>query len=259
MHHVFEDERAAFEDFLDRVQPTHECLGVSEAFRRLGRVPPSKPILCLTFDDGFKHHVTVGKWLRARDVRATFFPCIQGLDAPESSRAILCRKGFLRPPIELFGWDGAQSLVEMDHELGCHTRTHRALADLSNHEIEDEIVSASAALQARVGPVQTFAWPFGKWSHVSEAVAEALTRGGFRHVLSALPGCHDASPEWSRRECAYRTPMEPMIGAERMVRLLAASSARCESLRWNPGAQSRAQLRRPSQSSTRGAAAEDTD
>lgn len=240
MHHVFEDERREFEAFLDNVQGSHECLSVSEAFDRQGRGGAiTKPILCLTFDDGFAHHTSVGSLLRDRGVRATFFPCVEGLDDPAGSRTSLCQEGFGVVPIELMGWREAELLHGMGHEIGCHTRSHRVLGLLAAEALEDEIVMTCERLGARVGPIRSFAWPFGRWVHVSEAVAEMVTRAGIRWVVSALAGCHGASPDWARRECVRRTCMEPMDGAVRMMRILAASAGREGPLRWNPGARVR--------------------
>jgi len=231
MHHVFDDEIAEFESLLESLASTHDLLTVSAAFERLrshspnhslNQTPLTRPVLCFTFDDGFLHHVRVGAMLERVGGRATFFPCTQPLDADDASRDEFCVRRLRRPPIAMMGWRDLEALVHAGHEIGCHTATHRDLAHVPIHELDDEIAGSAAALRRRLGTIRAFAWPFGRREHLSEAARAKVLAAGFDVVLSAMPGSHRHGPAPTPAfGPAWRVMAEPVMGARLIRRLLA--------------------------------------
>lgn len=224
MHHVFADEREEFSRLLDRLASTHDLLTVSDACDRLEAGPVTRPIACITFDDGFLHHLEVGDAVRSRGGHATFFPCTEPLDASESERDAFCIRALRRPPIAMMGWSHLERLRGQGHEIGCHTASHRPLSDVPLDRLVDEIHAPAALLRARVGPVRCFAWPFGRWMHLPEAAQRAIAEAGFERALSTYGGCHRSPPGHVASACMARDAVEPMIGCDLIRRVMARSA-----------------------------------
>ena len=225
MHHVFEDEKRPFHELLDALAATHELAGVSNAFGRLaGGEAITRPILCLTFDDGFAHHVTVGEAIRERGGIGTFFPCTWPLDVSEEERDLFCQRALGRPPIAMMGWKELEVLAGRGHEIGCHTATHRSLSEVPENELADEINGAAEVLRSRLGKMEAFAWPFGRRQHITTAARAMIERAGFEYVLSALGGCHFGPLEVGASIC--RDMAEPVSGPAMIRRVMALSVSR---------------------------------
>jgi peptidoglycan/xylan/chitin deacetylase (PgdA/CDA1 family) len=69
--------------------------------------------------------------------------------------------------------------------IGCHTKNHRSLSDLSPLEVEREVNQAQRALEAVVGrPLRAFSYPYGR---VDEAAERVVRRAGFALACSSRP------------------------------------------------------------------------
>lgn len=158
----------------------------------------ARPVFCLTLDDGFAHHELVGSWLRERGVPATFFVCSDALGADEATARGFCTERLGIPPLPLMRWGGAERLIAMEHEIGCHTADHPSLRECSAEELERQITGARAALMEKLGKSNEggrdfpcFAWPFGRWERFSREARDAVHRAGFTWCVSAEPGSHE--------------------------------------------------------------------
>jgi peptidoglycan/xylan/chitin deacetylase (PgdA/CDA1 family) len=108
-------------------------------------------VLSLTFDDGYLAHYEVAKKLYRMDVRATFF-IITGLEAYAGKRLLTTRPELIK------------EMVDMGHEIGSHTDTHRDLTALVPQEIEEELARSLTFVKGFVdGPVG-LAYPYGSFN-----------------------------------------------------------------------------------------------
>jgi peptidoglycan/xylan/chitin deacetylase (PgdA/CDA1 family) len=114
--------------------------------------------LSLTFDDGFLHHYVVARTLHRVGVSASFF-------VPTGRTPFYEDKGgrlAARP--DLLG-----EMVDMGHEIGSHTHTHRDLTMLSPLEIKLECQRSIEALNTALGSrsrAYGLAYPFGVFNGV---------------------------------------------------------------------------------------------
>jgi peptidoglycan/xylan/chitin deacetylase (PgdA/CDA1 family) len=123
-------------------------------FRRLmtGDAPaPRDPAVLLTFDDGYAsfeaHAVPV---LREYGASAIIF-----VHTDRGSRQIETE----RP---LLDWDAVGRMQSEGFEIGNHSHTHRSCRQLSNDELDDELVRSEAILRERTGRApRYFAYPGG--------------------------------------------------------------------------------------------------
>jgi peptidoglycan/xylan/chitin deacetylase (PgdA/CDA1 family) len=155
-----------------------------------GKLPVPEKGVVITIDDGYLSEYTKAVPL-LRKYRYPFciFVFTNGVGARNYMSA-----GQLR---QLRSWGG---------EVGCHTRTHPRLVDLSEDEMEKEIQGSKEILERTLGcRVKYFAYPFGQYDAVSRAIAK---RTGFRLMLSSDPGSVGAHTE------PDRVPRQAIVGSD---------------------------------------------
>jgi peptidoglycan/xylan/chitin deacetylase (PgdA/CDA1 family) len=118
-------------------------LNVSEALRY-----PSKPSICVTFDDGCETDlIAAAPVLREFDFNATFY----------------LTAGFLGTP----GYLNAGQVRDLDaqgFQIGCHSMTHPYLCDLPERELKREVADAKLQIEAIVGhTIEHFSCPGGRY------------------------------------------------------------------------------------------------
>lgn len=106
---------------------------------------------------------------RQEDVEATLTALFREHGGDE---ATLCRQLYL-------SWDDARSLREAGVELGGHTIHHWVLSGLDAQAQRAEIAGGREELEGRLGPLESFAYPFGrKWDWNEDSIA-AVRAAGF--------------------------------------------------------------------------------
>ena len=167
---------------------------MAEFARRADGGTPEPGLAAITFDDGMRNNRTVAlPILSEYGIAATVYVTIGFIDGASP---------WVGP-----GGDGAmmsepqlRDLVAAGWELGAHTMTHPDLSTLDYDACRAEIEESRKALERIAGtPVQTFAYPFGRYG--SAAIAAARDSG----LLAAVT---TGSGSWSRFEMT-----RGMIGA----------------------------------------------
>jgi peptidoglycan/xylan/chitin deacetylase (PgdA/CDA1 family) len=159
-------------------------LGELLEYRRRFELPPPRSVV-ITFDDGYADNYELGyPALRARGFRATFFlvsGCLGGRNAWDKSGELAERP--------LVSWRSAQELLAGGMEIGCHTRSHPALPELTSTGMAEEIAGSRKELEEGLGePVRTFAYPFGR---LDAATTMAVDQAGFTAACCSRSGVND--------------------------------------------------------------------
>jgi peptidoglycan/xylan/chitin deacetylase (PgdA/CDA1 family) len=157
----------------------YEFVTASELARRLraGAVPEG--VCAVTFDDGTVDNLTVLPPILERlGVTATVFAC-PGL-LGENDPYIAPESG-----LRLMDADELRELAALGFEIGAHTNRHVDLAAATAEDAFAEMSSCKRALEDLLaGPVETFAYPFCRYSGACPGAAEragylaAFTCGG---------------------------------------------------------------------------------
>jgi peptidoglycan/xylan/chitin deacetylase (PgdA/CDA1 family) len=134
-----------------------------------GGVPPAG-LAAVTFDDGMRNnHEVALPILNEYSIRASVYVTIGFIDGsspwigPGGDGAMMSR-------------EQVRELGEAGWELGAHTMTHPDLSTLDYDACLQEISDSRAALEGIGGrPVETFAYPFGRYG--PQAVAAARDSG----------------------------------------------------------------------------------
>jgi peptidoglycan/xylan/chitin deacetylase (PgdA/CDA1 family) len=190
-HWVHGEERRRFSEQLAALAREFEPVSLSEAVERLraGRVGGRE--LAITFDDSFRSGLeNAAPLLVEHGFRACFFVVTELVSAPPERAEQICRERLhLSKPLEPLTWDGVERLVELGHEVGSHTRTHRELVALPPAELDEELRGSRAELERRLGlPIAHFAAPYGDRARFSPAVSAAARAAGYETCLTAQRG-----------------------------------------------------------------------
>lgn len=192
LHEVPPDEERRFRELLRWLVSTgHTFIPYGEGIQRCISGGIDRAYVTFSFDDGFRSNVRAAAILEEFGASGCFFVVTDfiGCTSLPEARSVL-GPGIAEPAMS---WSDLESLRDAGHEVGNHTRTHKNLATLSPAQIEDEILSARDELIGRLGSVEHFAWPLGRWQHFSTHARDVATK---HHVstASAERGAHGADP-----------------------------------------------------------------
>lgn len=193
----------------DRVLPLSELIQLLEQKQAL----PVRSVV-LTFDDAFRDfYQEAVPVLRRWHLPATVF-VVSGYCGRTNrwpGQPAWCEE---RP---LMSWQEIREVAGEEIEVGCHSRTHPTLTELEGEALREEIVTAKAELEDRVGrPVASFCYPYGRWNppvrtlvrdHFRAACGTTMARINVRAGLYSLPRI-DAF--YLRRLALFRTLFSPL-------------------------------------------------
>jgi peptidoglycan/xylan/chitin deacetylase (PgdA/CDA1 family) len=130
--------------------------------------------LVITFDDGCESDLTVAApILHQANFGATFYITVSYLGRPGYMVARQVRE-----------------LSDAGFEIGSHSVTHPYLSDLTDAQINREIVESKIQLEEMIGrPVHHFSCPGGRWS---PKVAEIARRAGYHSVTTSRIAANDS-------------------------------------------------------------------
>jgi peptidoglycan/xylan/chitin deacetylase (PgdA/CDA1 family) len=133
-----------------------------------GTPPPG--LAAVTFDDGMRNNHEIA------------LPILQEFDVPATVYVTI---GFIGSSSPWIGADGDGAMMDASQlrdlatagwELGAHTMTHPDLSTMDYEACRQEIEQSRVALEEITGsPVETFAYPFGRYG--PEAIAAARDSG----------------------------------------------------------------------------------
>jgi peptidoglycan/xylan/chitin deacetylase (PgdA/CDA1 family) len=216
-HYVFDDEHESFERQMRFLAREFMPVSLSEAVERLRTGRSDGDELVVTFDDGFRNQLTNAAPLLAElGISACFYLVTDLLSASPEEAQWFCRERLHLPvPVKPLDWDSAENLLDLGHEIGSHTRSHRVLTALPRAELDAELRGSRAELSQRLGPVRHLSVPYGERSRFSERVADAAREAGYESCATAMRGRNRAAEDlyalrrdhleagWPLRDLAY--------------------------------------------------------
>lgn len=135
---------------------------------RQHRLPPARSVI-VTFDDGYKDMYTRAlPWLEKFRVPATLFVVsgkVGGVNDWDTQGELGGRP--------LLSTDEIKQLANRGIDFGAHSCTHRAMPDLDDAQVYEEIAGSAAELERLLDmPIRLFAYPFGAAGERVQAIAE---------------------------------------------------------------------------------------
>ena len=232
LHHLFNDEENDFRRLLDVLQEHHTFISYSNAVRRVLEGGIDRPYICFSFDDGLKNNLRAAEILAHYDAHACFFvyPSMIGERDFEKIRDFN-KRAISFPPVEYLSWDDVHHLQNSGHEIGGHSLSHVNMARASKDELTEETVTSKDILSSYCGPIEHFAWPYGRFHHFSPEARRAVYDAGYRIIASAERGCHPPSPQPPKNEelCIRRDHLIAGWPSAHMQYFLARNATYCSS------------------------------
>jgi peptidoglycan/xylan/chitin deacetylase (PgdA/CDA1 family) len=226
LHAVPPDEEPTFRRLLTELRETHTFVTYSEAVGRVLSGAIDRPYAALSFDDGFASNLRTAGLLADLDIPACFFVTtgfIGTRTLAEAHSFFGYSQGIDEPAMT---WADLERLKEHGHEVGNHTVRHRRVSDLSTDRMAEEIGTAAEALRSRLGGVDHFAWPFGRWFHFTPDAVRVVFETGHRTCASAERGAHPAVAVQDPLALCVRRDHVMTSWPLRHTRYLLAASAR---------------------------------
>jgi peptidoglycan/xylan/chitin deacetylase (PgdA/CDA1 family) len=142
--------------------------------------------LAITFDDGYlDNYENAAPVLEKLSLPATFFVVTQFMGS-DGVPWWDVKQGVRHPWMT---WDHVRSLKRMGFDIGGHTRTHVDLGAVSERVAKEEILGARLELQNELaGPVDLFAYPYGRRRNLDNRGRDLVKAVGFRCCCSSFGG-----------------------------------------------------------------------
>ncbi len=184
-------------------------VSLEEAQRRIASGRNDRPVVSITFDDGYADNSAFALPLLIRyRIPFTYFVSVYHVQYEEPF-AHDVDTGRPQPANTL---EELRALAKAGVEIGLHTRTHCNMAQVRDpHQLYDEVVTAGSDLAGFVGrPVRYFAFPYGLTHNLSRAAFQLAHKAGYLGVCSAYGGYNfpgddpfhiqrfHADPQWCR-------------------------------------------------------------
>ncbi len=163
--------------------------------------------ISVTFDDGYKNFIENAlPVLKKHRISSTvYIPTGYIGEVNEWDRGL---KGPLLPIMD------RREITAIRAEgvwIGCHTRTHRRLADLSDAELGDEVQDSKKMLEDLLGTeVNSFSYPYGGMLDFDERAVALVEKAGYTDAVTTYFGRFNCFEERFRMRRITVLPRDPM-------------------------------------------------
>lgn len=201
----------------------YHTLSLTEAGAFLAQNRPLPPKhFAITFDDGYEDFLSVAlPVLRELGFTATVFIVT---DFVGKSNSWDEGKGCVAP---LMTWDQIKEALQAGFSIGSHTVSHPDLRQLSEDQVWYEVSHSRATLEHMLGsPIQTFCYPYGKWSETTRKAVRAagydlacndVWRPEHDQLALARTDVHYALSSWTLRFRCQRSYFALRSGLQRFL------------------------------------------
>jgi glycosyltransferase involved in cell wall biosynthesis/peptidoglycan/xylan/chitin deacetylase (PgdA/CDA1 family) len=174
---------------------TYCCMTLDELSSRLAKgVPLRKRVAVITFDDGYRdNYVNAVPLLKQAGLPATFFVATGYVGTRREFPHDQHRSDPLdaTPRFAKLEWDDLRAMERDGFEIGSHTVNHTNLGQAATPELEFEIITSLAMLNARLGEKRRpFSFPWGKPADMSNEAIQSIRRAGYYAACSAYGGAN---------------------------------------------------------------------
>ncbi len=229
IHHVFRDEEAPFRRIVDFLVRHHRPIGYSEAVERVRSGRIDQPYVAFTSDDGLHNVLAACRILEEFGARMCAFVCTDMVGQTDPAAvARFCAERIHMPPCRFLDWADVDALLAAGHEIGSHTRGHVELSSPTVEELRDQISGSRDELERRIGTVRHFAFPYGRFRHLSGRARDVVFEAGYESCATAERGCHVPSGRTYAREetCIRRDHVLAAEGIPSVLHFLVQNARR---------------------------------
>ena len=149
----------------------------------------------LTFDDGFKSNIKVAQTiLKKHNIKAVFFVPFEFIEKKKISE----KKNFIKKNLNLeyisndqqnMNFKDIQKLLNLNHELGAHTFSHKDLKMEKNlNKLKFEIILSTNSFENKIKKkINLFAFNFGRLQNISHQMVN-ISKKRYKYLFTAVRG-----------------------------------------------------------------------
>jgi len=179
-----------FRSHLEWLGETCDVVPLADVPRLAREGKKGRPVVALTFDDGYRDNATYAlPLLQEAGLTATFFLTVGLIEGnPDVVGRFARLRGASSEDVAGITWSEAAELLAAGHDVGSHTLGHRVLGRLGRDDAREELARSREALEERLGlPVTLLAYPFGKpGAHFTAATQELARGAGYTLATAAV-------------------------------------------------------------------------
>lgn len=147
-----------------------------------------KPIVAISFDDGYRDNYDAARFLADQGIMATFFITTSIVGSSNGFPHDLKNKLGVVPALS---WDQIYTMSQWGHSFASHTASHLNLQDLNPESALHEVARGNEDIKRKLGPkasAELFAYPHGRKEDLPDSVRESLPTLGIKYCFSAYGG-----------------------------------------------------------------------
>ena len=178
---------AQFDRQIALLRANCQVLSIEEVVS-VDRVSPApKPMVCVTFDDGYLDNYTnAAPILQRHGVPAAFFVSTGIIDTSSSFPHDILRGN---APIPVMRWEQLRLMKKNGFSIGSHSVSHIDCAAEPEEKVRSELLQSREQLASELGQQQMiFAYPYGGRQHMTNARLALVKESGYSGCLSAYGG-----------------------------------------------------------------------
>lgn len=150
--------------------------------------PRRRPVLAVTFDDGYADNHAAARFLRDEGISGVFFVSTRIVGTDKAFPHDMKRLGRRVPSLT---WCQVQEMASWGHHTASHTAEHPNLGQMQDDEALDQVRLGQEDLRERLGERDADAWfayPHGRPGDLPAGVRRRLGECGIRFCFSAYGG-----------------------------------------------------------------------
>lgn len=205
-----------FKNTINFIEQKFEIMDPKDLFSKKSR---SRKRVLITFDDGFKSNKKLEELiLKPKNIKAIFFITTNFISLDESKAYDFVANNFYPKSTNAFflnetikkhflpmNWLDLTNLIENGHTIGCHTKNHPILSNLSIENQKTEILESKTLLEKKLNVnIEHFAFPFGSPDSINTE-ALGIMHEEFNYNFSNVRGMVNNS----KKDLLYRQNISP--------------------------------------------------
>jgi peptidoglycan/xylan/chitin deacetylase (PgdA/CDA1 family) len=179
----------AFDSHMRWLRQTCDVVPLSEILDHARCQEDRRPIVSVTFDDGFADNYTQAMpILLQHDIPATFFLATGLIDRDPSVLALAAGWGGWPQHGSILTWDEIRRMRRAGMVFGAHGHRHVSLGPMSDAEARADLSTSKRILEEHLEePIDAVAFPYGRpRRHVSQRTLELANELGFQIGVTVL-------------------------------------------------------------------------
>ena len=217
-HNIIPDDFEWFKNTINFIEQKFEIMDPKDIFSKKSR---SRKRVLITFDDGFKSNKKLEEFvLKPKNIKAIFFVTTNFISLDESRAFAFVANNFYPKSTDAFilnetiknhflpmNWLDLHDLIENGHTIGCHTKNHPILANLSAENQKTEILESKRVLEIKLNiNIEHFAFPFGSPDAINTETM-GIAREEFRYNFCNVRGMLDEA----KTDLLFRQNISPRM------------------------------------------------